>query len=116
MIISGTTGNLRARKYGNIRTTHEGTEFASKREAARYMQLKLLERNHEVRNIRLQVPYQIEVLGTKVCRYYADFVYEELRKGIWSEVVEDCKGFRTPTYKLKKKLVKACFGIEIRES
>jgi len=30
-------------------------------------------------------------------------------------VYEDAKGFKTPIYRLKKKLVKACMGIEIQE-
>ncbi len=51
-----------------------------------------------------------------VGRYRADFVYEELRKGVWSEVVEDVKGFLTPMYRLKRKLMKAIYGIDIRET
>ena len=33
--------------------------------------------------------------------------------GIWTEIVEDAKGVETPEFKLKKKLMKACLGIEI---
>jgi hypothetical protein len=32
------------------------------------------------------------------------------------DIVEDSKGVRTPVYKLKKKLMLACHGIEIRET
>jgi hypothetical protein len=43
-----------------------------------------------------------------------------VRVGIWREdwrdVVEDVKGLPTPVYKLKKKLVEAQYGIQIRET
>jgi hypothetical protein len=53
----------------------------------------------------------VEVQGKLICTYVADFKYLENGK----EVVEDVKGFKTPVYKLKKKLVEAIYGIEIIE-
>lgn len=94
----------------------DGHRFPSQKEGARYRQLKLLEANGEVRNLRLQVEYRMEVAGVLICKYRADFVYEELRKGEWISVCEDVKGYRTPEYRLKRKLMKACHGIEIRET
>jgi hypothetical protein len=112
----GMTGS---QKYRNKPTEADGIRFDSKKEAARWQALQLLERNGEVRNIRRQVPYKLEVAGKLICRYKADFVYEALR-GLqapeWHEVVEDVKGVRTPIYMLKKKLMRACLGIEIIES
>ena len=105
-----------APKYLNRRTVLDGIKFASQAEARRYTQLKLLERNGEVRGIKLQVPYRLEVGGILVCKYIADFVYEEKRKGEWASVTEDCKGYLTPMYRLKKKLLRATHGIELRES
>lgn len=64
-----------------------------------------------ISNLRLQVPYQITVNGMKVCKYVADFVYED--KGV--EIVEDVKGMKTPIYNLKKKLMKAVFGVVVSE-
>lgn len=104
------------RKYRNKPTTFAGIQFDSKREASRYQALRLLERNGEVRNIRRQVTYNLVVEGKLVCKYRADFVYEELRKGVWAEVVEDVKGYRTPMYRLKKKLLKAIYGFDVRET
>ena len=43
--------------------------------------------------------------------YVADFVYEQDGKTI----VEDTKGFRTKEYELKKKMMRAFLGIEIKE-
>lgn len=43
--------------------------------------------------------------------YVADFVY--LQDG--KTIVEDTKGFRTKEYELKKKMMRAFLGIEIKE-
>lgn len=116
-IIVGLSGSIAARsKYRNKVTTIGDRRFASRREAARYTQLKLLEANGELRDLLCQVPFRLDINGKHICRYVADFVYVELRKGVWSEVVEDVKGFRTAIYKLKKKLMLAIHGIEVRET
>lgn len=103
-------------KYHNKPTMRGDIKFASKAEAQRYDQLCLLEKNGELRKLRLQVPFRLVVNGHLICRYIADFVYEELRKGVWSEVVEDRKGYATAAYRLKKKLMAACHGIDVRET
>lgn len=110
------TGRPRGPKYRNQKSEADGITFDSKKERDRYLQLKLRERASEVRNIQLQVEYRLEVLGVLICKYRADFTYEELQSPNWVAVVEDVKGFKTPTYKLKKKLMKACHGIVIRET
>lgn len=102
------------RKYKNEKTQVDGVWFDSKREARRYGELKLLERAGEIRNLRLQVVYDLVVYGRLVCRYRADFVYEDRRLG-WAEVVEDAKGCRTEAYIIKRKLMLAVHGITIRE-
>jgi hypothetical protein len=108
-------------KYRNVKTLRGGIKFDSMKEADRYTQLKLLERNGEVRNIALQVKYRCEVNGVWICTYKADFTYQERVRAkngsvSWVDVVEDVKGYRTPVYRLKKKLMLACHGIKIRES
>ncbi len=98
-------------KYRNQKTTVDGFTFDSKKEAERYGILKLLKANGNVFKLWLQRPYKIEVNGNLICKYIADFDY-------WSDgkhICEDCKGFRTAVYRLKKKLMKAVHGIEIRE-
>ena len=77
--------------------------------------LLLLEKAGEVKAIRTQVLYKLAVNEQLICKYFADFVYDELRDGRWREVVEDVKGYRTQVYRLKKKLMQACHGVEIRE-
>lgn len=102
---------IRRAKYGNKKTIVDGIKFDSKREAQRYGALQLMLKAGLISNLRLQVPYQITVNGMKVCKYVADFVYED--KGV--EIVEDVKGMKTPIYNLKKKLMKAVFGVVISE-
>jgi len=99
-------------KYHAKKTTVDGIAFASKGEASRYQMLKLEQQVGAISNLRLQVPYPCTVNDRPICTYIADFVY--IRDG--AEVVEDFKGFRTPEYKLKKKLVEALHGITILET
>lgn len=111
-------------KYGNKKTQVGGITFDSKKEAARYQELVLLERAGEIRNLVLQPAFVLTVNGMKICSYKADFRYDQVqRDGLgmrmmgrgMTNVVEDVKGMKTPVYRLKKKLMKACHGIEIQE-
>jgi hypothetical protein len=109
-------------KYGNRKTTLNGVEFDSHKEAQRYAQLRLLERAGRITNLRCQVKYilipaQRDEKGKlleRECSYVADFVYFDLTLG--REVVEDAKGYRTDTFKLKKKMMLWFHGIQITET
>ena len=102
-------------KYKNIKVILDGITFDSKKEAARYGQLKLMLAAGVIEDLRLQVPYKIAFNGQKICTYKPDFVYFEIKNGERREVVEDVKGMKTPVYNLKKKMMLACFGIVIKE-
>lgn len=106
------------------------------KEAARYQELRLLEKAGEITRILCQPGFDLYVddhsvrgrlkraasylsgdrdvapRPRKIGRYVADFSY-------WTKdekrVVEDVKGFKTPLYRWKKKHVEAQYGIEIRE-
>jgi hypothetical protein len=99
-------------KYKNKRTLLDGIRFDSKKEAARWEQLLLLQKAGEIHDLERQVRYPLIVKGMKVAMYVADFRYIE--KG--AVVVEDVKGMPTHVYKLKKLLMKALHGVEIRET
>lgn len=103
---------MRKNKYNAAKTTIDGIEFASKREAKRYSDLKLLQRAGEISNLELQPSFPITINGQKVCTYKADFQYMTPN----GMIVEDVKGFKTPAYRLKKKLVEAVYqGVKITE-
>jgi hypothetical protein len=100
-------------KYGNIKTMYYGILFDSKKEGERYLRLKQLEEEGKISNLQLQVPYPVIINGVKVCDYKADFVYHIETGAI---VVEDVKGYKTPEYRLKRKLIRAVYGFLIKET
>lgn len=103
-------------KFGNKRTTVDGIAFASKAEAKRYSELRLLEKAKLIFRLKLQPRFKLEVDGVPICVYVGDFQYYKFdANGEEEEVLEDVKGFRTPEYELKRKLMYAIHGIEIQE-
>lgn len=108
------------RKYGNRKTVIDGHTFDSKREAARYGVLKLLERTGTITDLDLQprfelIPKQRREDGKpeRACVYVADFRYTDTRTG--QTVIEDAKGMRTRDYIMKRKLMLQVHGISVRE-
>lgn len=94
-------------KFRAKRTVVDGVTFASKREADRYCQLRTMERVGVIQGLELQPIFELlpsftAAHGEKVraITYIADFRYQEGK----DQVVEDSKGFRTPEYKIKRKL------------
>lgn len=102
-------------KYHASKTELDGIRFDSRKEAARYRELKLLERAGEIRDLQLQVPFELipKQEGERACTYVADFVYHMTDTG--KMVVEDAKGMRTDVYKIKRKLMLWRHGIRISE-
>lgn len=100
-------------KYGNQRTEVDGLTFASKREARRYEQLKLMQRAGAIRDLVLQPRYRLVVNDMTIGSYVADFSYTDT--ATLRVVVEDAKGVRTPVYRLKKKLMLALWDIDVQE-
>lgn len=101
-------------KYRNKPAEIDGIRFASMAESRRYGELKLLERAGEISDLKLQPRYRLQVNGFKIADYVADFSYLD-KKNKFAIVVEDVKGVRTPVYLLKKKLLKACHGLDVVE-
>lgn len=98
-------------KYRAVPTIVDGIRFASKKEARRWGELMLLYQAGKIGPVELQPEYQLVVNGQLVGKYRADFRYPEDGQ----LVVEDAKGVRTPVYKLKRKLMLALHGIDIKE-
>ena len=93
-------------KFNAVRTEVDGVKFASKKEAARFSELALLNKAGEISDLKLQPRFPCVVNGIKVCTYVADFEYINLDGEV---IVEDSKGFKTPMYRLKKKLFEAIY-------
>lgn len=99
-------------KYRNVKTRRFGQTFDSKKEADRYLELRSMLEQGEIKNLRTQVAYPFIINAVKIATYKADFVYEDARG---NEVIEDAKGFRTREYIIKRKLMLALYNIEIKE-
>jgi hypothetical protein len=101
-------------KYNAVKTEVDGFVFASKAEARRYSELKLLEMAGDIYNLTLQPIFSITVNNKHVGKYIADFQYQVSKTD--KMIVEDVKGVKTPVYRLKKKLVEALYNITITET
>ena len=99
-------------KYRNERVQVDGIWFDSKKEARHYSSLCLLKKADVIEWFSRQVRHDLAVNGEKIGSYVADFV---VRYPDGRLEVQDVKGVRTPVYKLKKKLMKAIYNIEIKE-
>lgn len=97
-------------KYKNIRTNG----YASKREAARALELHLLEKIGEISELKQQVRFELipKQDGERSVSYVCDFQY--LKNG--ELVTEDVKGRRTDVFNLKRKLMLWIHKIKILET
>jgi hypothetical protein len=104
--------------------------FDSRKEYLRWCELCLLQKAGKVTDLQRQVKfilipaqYEPDTIGKRggvkrgklierECSYMADFTYIANGK----LVVEDVKGFKTPEYRLKKKLLLFLQGIRIKET
>ena len=89
--------------------------YASKAEAQRAGELKLMEAAGVIYDLRKQVSFELvpKQQGERSVTYIADFVYRLTKDGL--VVVEDVKGVRTPLYVVKRKLMLWLLGIRIKE-
>lgn len=104
-------------KYGAVKTTVDNIVFDSKKEAARYQELKALEKAGEISGLELQPRLVLQVMHwhdgpKKVGEYRGDFRYTTNHGAV---VIEDVKGIKTPVYRLKKRMVEGIYGIRILE-
>ena len=123
-------GGIRKNKYNAKKVLLDGILFDSQHEADRYTELKLMLRAGEITDLKRQVKYVLipakrepDTIGPRggvkkgkiierETYYKADFVYKT-RDG--TEIVEDAKGYREKSYKLKRKLMLQVHGIRIKE-
>lgn len=95
-------------KYRAKATVVDGIRFASRKEAKRYGELKMMQAAGEVKWFTCQVPFRLD--GGTV--YRADFLV------VWwngNVTVEDAKGYRTQVYFVKRREVEAKYGFTIQE-
>lgn len=110
-------------KYRNKKIVTPDGKFDSRKEYRRFKQLKRLEEEGIISDLRRQVKYQLipkqKDMNGKViereCNYYADFVY--ISNFEHAKIVEDVKGMliRRPEYVIKRKLMLQIYGLRVRE-
>ena len=123
----------KGRKYNNTKVEYDGIKFDSKKEMQRYVLLKEAEKDGLISNLQLQVKFElipavkeeyVEHLKTKdkiktrtlqlPITYTCDFMYD---KGD-ETIIEDIKAspkMLPKEYTLKKKMMFALKGIQIKE-
>lgn len=108
----GAQAEPKRQKYGNHRTVIDGKTFDSRHEAEVYQALMLRVRAGELKCVCRQVKFDLP----GGIAYIADFV--AIAPDMQIEGVYDAKSEATKqnrVYINKKKQLKACWGIEIRE-
>jgi len=110
----------RRSKYAAIATMTAGVRFASRREAARYLELTYLSRAGMIRDLELQPVYPLHAIDlttgeiTRVGEYRADFRYRVTATD--AIVVEDVKGMATlPLARWKQKHCRGEYGVIVQE-
>lgn len=103
-------------KYKAQPVTIDGIRFASKKEAKRYCELRLLLKAGEISNLEIHPRFKLLINGAALrydggrpAFYVADFAYFDPSRE--RRIVEDVKSpaTRTPLYKLKRALVEAIY-------
>lgn len=95
--------------------TIDNIVFDSKREAARYAELKLAERAGLITHLELQPEYKVRINGHLFCTARFDFRYWQ--KG--EQIVEDVKSSGTAkdaAYRLRKRAAELQYFIKVRET
>ncbi len=113
LMIAGIRTSRSKSKYRNKRTANgDGTFSDSKKEARIDADMMSLKKNRDVVRVERKERFPIVLNGIKICVYEADWTvyYKNGTKEVF-----DAKGVLTPVYKLKKKLMRALFNIEIKE-
>jgi hypothetical protein len=103
----------------------DGVRFASKKEAARYLELTLMRKAGAIAELERQPVFPLHIMElyrslapmriSTVGVYRADFRYCDLRTG--EIVTEDIKSEATKTeaYRLRKQIAEAVHGFTVRE-
>lgn len=96
--------------------TYKGKVYDSKLEKNYRAKLELMKKatkeENRVVDIQEQVPFEFVINGLKVCTYLLDFKVT-FADGRIEHI--DTKGVITDIYRIKKKLMLACYGIKIKE-
>lgn len=108
-------------RYKAVPVVIDGLRFASKKEAARYGELCLLQKAGEIKDLECQPAFKVQVGGLHFCTYTADFRYRKLHhpwSSVWVTVIEEVKSSgsrKDAAYRLRRKAAELFHGVEVTE-
>lgn len=100
---------IKANKYGAKRKDYGGRSYHSKLEASYAQDFDTLLKAGKLKEVTPQYKIPLSVNGYRICNYYVDF------RLIWADDTEELveiKGFSTPLFQLKWKLLEAIYSEE----
>jgi hypothetical protein len=100
-------------KYNAVRTANaDGTISDSKKEARLDSIFMNMAKQKSVLKVVRKERFRMYINNVKICEYESDWTvyYKDGHKEVF-----DAKGYKTAVYKIKKKLMKALFNIDIVE-
>lgn len=107
-------------KFGALKAIVNGISFDSVMEAKYYVHLLHKEKEGVIKNLKLQVPFELvpaykDYDGSKIIavKYFADFCFETVEDN--QKYIIDVKGKETPEFKIKWKLLGYKFPNYIRQ-
>lgn len=98
--------------------TIDNIVFASKGEMKRYLDLKLMVKAGEIKDLQLQPKFELQPAFERngkhfqAITYIADFGYYDMKTK--KRVAEDFKGFATEVFRIKQKLFHFKHNMELR--
>jgi hypothetical protein len=103
-------------KYSNQKVTVDGISFDSKKEAARYNELRAMLQAGLIHSLKVHPVFPIVHNETRICDVELDFAYTNNDKRFpLIRVYEDVKsaGTNTAMSRLKRRLVESFHGIKV---
>lgn len=104
-------------KYHSQRVECGDHSHPSKRERHDCWVAQQREARGEIRHLRRQTRWPLDVNGVRIGSYTSDLDYEERQPdGSWQFVIQDSKGVATREYRRTKRHMQAQYGFTIRET
>lgn len=112
LLMAGISGKKQSKYHAKRTPNGDGTFSDSRKEARLDAGFMAMVKNKGVLRVVRKDRFPFEINGIKICAYESDWTvyYKDGRKEVF-----DAKGVKTPVYKIKKKMMKAFYGIDIQE-
>lgn len=103
----------RPAKTSAKRFERDGHKWESESEYGRWLVLRDMERQGEIRSLKVKSCHEFRLNGIFIGTYTDDFQYERQESGKWASVVEDWKGYAFRDFWRQMRLMLAFHGIRV---